>query len=258
MLRANLQIKIFIMCFLLFSCSTHAKLSVKKNKNNIDPQLHNELSENSKNIESLNTHLDSLSKLISVINSDLHQSLILLNNEIDLIRLRVDEIDSTYYQNSNNLYLIKDQINSLSQSYNEIAHIESNNKIEDIPPISELEFKNKYIESLNAYQNGNLKLSLSSFEYLISLGTNYDLLDNCEYWRGEIFFKMKKYHHAIDSFEKVLLYMESNRHDDALYKLATCYVYLGNDIRANYELDRLLRNYPNSEYVSKAKLMLSN
>ena len=33
MLRANLQIKIFIMCFLLFSCSTHTKLSVKKTKN---------------------------------------------------------------------------------------------------------------------------------------------------------------------------------------------------------------------------------
>ena len=257
MLKADLQIKIFIMCFVLFSCSTHNKLSIK-NKSNINSELHNEFSKNSNKIKSLDTHLDSLSNLVSVINSDLYQSLILLNNEIDLIRSRVNKIDSTYYQNSNNLNYIKDQINSLSQSYNEIAHIESNHKIEDIPPISELEFKNKYIESLNAYQNGNLKLSLNGFEYLISLGTNYDLLDNCEYWRGEIFFKMKKYHNAIDSFERVLLYVESNRHDDALYKLATCYVYLGNDMRANYELDRLLRNYPNSEYVSKAKLRLSN
>jgi len=258
MLKADLQIKIFIICFMLFSCSTYNKSLVRKTKSDTNHKVQDGILKNSNKIQSLTIDLDSLFNLFSDFDSEISQSLILLNNEIDFIRMKVNQIDSTYYQNSNNLNFIKDQINSLSQSYNEIAHIESNSNIEEIPPISESEFKDKYIESLNAYQNGDLNLSLNGFEYLISLGSNYDLLDNCQYWIGEIFFKMKKYHQAIDSFERVLLYLESNRHDDALYKLATCYIYLGNDIRANYELDRLLQNYPNSEYVSKAKLMLSN
>jgi len=167
-------------------------------------------------------------------------------------------MDSLYKETIKNIALLEDNINILSKSYNEIAQLKINNKIEDIPPISEKEFQEKYIESLGAYQNGDMENSLDGFKYLLTIQSNYDLLDNCQYWIGEIYFKMKKYHSAIIEFGKVFDYINSNKHDDSLYKLSKCYINLNNDKQANFELNKLINNYPNSEYVKKAQLILNN
>ena len=121
-----------------------------------------------------------------------------------------------------------------------------------------LEFKSKYIESLASFQNGNWENSLKGFKYLLSLGINNNLLDNCQYWIGEIYFKLKEYHSSIKEFEKVFMYRDSNKRDDSLYKLSKCYINLNNDKQANFELNKLINNYPNSEYVKKAQLILNN
>ena len=89
------------------------------------------------------------------------------------------------------LLLIENTILTLGKSYNEIAQIKSNNNIEEIPPINDNEFKQKYVESLEAYQNGNWNISLDGFIYLLTLDKNNDLSDNCQYWIAEIYYKMK-------------------------------------------------------------------
>ena len=98
---------------------------------------------------------------------------------------------------------IEDNINVLSTTYNEIAQVTFSDKIEDRPIISEEDFKDKYIESLALYQNGEWEKSLEGFKYLLTIGANNDLLDNCQYWLGEIYYKLKKYHFAIEEFKKV-------------------------------------------------------
>ena len=214
-------------------------------------------SNNSKAIENYNNLQNLSNRLDSIFLKNENQN-ILFNKSLNNLDRQIALMDSLYKETIKNIVLLEDNINILSKSYNEIAQLKINNKIEDIPPISEKEFQEKYIESLGAYQNGDMEKSLDGFKYLLTIQSNYDLLDNCQYWIGEIYFKMKKYHSAIIEFEKVFDYVNSNKYDDSLYKLSKCYINLNNDKQANFELNKLINNYPNSEYVKKAKLILNN
>ena len=179
-----------------------------------------------------------------------------LNDKIIFIEEKLEEIESENSIISESLLNIENNIKTLSNSYNEIAQISFTDKINDLPLISTEDFKERYVESLAFYQNGEWEKSLEGFKYLVTLGTDTDLLDNCQYWIGEIYYKLKKYHYAIEEFKKVFLYVDSNKIDDALYKLSKSYAFLGDHKNANKVLVQLVENHPRSEYVTNAKELI--
>ena len=179
-----------------------------------------------------------------------------LNDKIIFIEEKLEKIESENSIISESLLNIENNIKTLSNSYNEIAQISFTDKINDLPLISTEDFKERYVESLAFYQNGEWEKSLEGFKYLVTLGTDTDLLDNCQYWIGEIYYKLKKYHYAIEEFKKVFLYVDSNKIDDALYKLSRSYVFLGDYKNANKVLVQLVENHPRSEYVTNAKELI--
>ena len=199
---------------------------------------------------------DSLIKQLNKKNLDYEKNISELNDKISLLEDKSVYIDSTNSRIYLSLVAIEDNVNMLSTTYNEIAQISSINDIKDIPSISNEDFKDKYIESLALYQNGEWEKSLEGFKYLLTIGTNSDLLDNCQYWLGEIYYKLKKYHFAIEEFKKVFLYIDSNKIDDALYKLSKSYSHLGDQINSNKVLIELIENHHNSEYVKTAKELI--
>ena len=179
-----------------------------------------------------------------------------LNDKIIFIEEKLEEIESENSIISESLLNIENNIKTLSNSYNEIAQISFTDKINDLPLISTEDFKERYVESLAFYQNGEWEKSLEGFKYLVTLGTDTALLDNCQYWIGEIYYKLKKYHYAIEEFKKVFLYVDSNKIDDALYKLSKSYAFLGDHKNANKVLVQLVENHPRSEYVTNAKELI--
>ena len=179
-----------------------------------------------------------------------------LNDKIIFIEEKLEQIESENSIISESLLNIENNIKTLSNSYNEIAQISFTDKINDLPLISTEDFKERYVESLAFYQNGEWEKSLEGFKYLVTLGTDTDLLDNCQYWIGEIYYKLKKYHYAIEEFKKVFLYVDSNKIDDALYKLSKSYAFLGDYKNANKVLVQLVENHPRSEYVTNAKELI--
>jgi TolA-binding protein len=68
---------------------------------------------------------------------------------------------------------------------------------------------------------------------------------------------MGNYEQAILEFQKVFAYPNSNKYDDAQLKLGLCYMQLNNYDRAKGEFDKLLREYPSSEYAGRARSYLS-
>ena len=237
--------------FSFFSCS--ANKHQKSIQNNNPKQSSNIGFDNILKSISIN---DSLIKQLNKKNLYYEKNISELNEKISLLEDKSIYIDSTNSKIYLSLVAIEDNINMLSTTYNEIAQISSINDIKDIPPISNEDFKDKYIESLALYQNGEWEKSLEGFKYLLTIGTNSDLLDNCQYWLGEIYYKLKKYHFAIEEFKKVFLYIDSNKIDDALYKLSKSYSHLGDQINSNKVLIELIENHHNSEYVKTAKELI--
>jgi len=108
-----------------------------------------------------------------------------------------------------------------------------------------------------AFENRDYDTCIQYFESLIGSSTNHKLSDNAQYWIGEAYYGKRHYNAAIIAFEKVFTFPRSNKKDDAQLKLGLCYIRKGDKEKAREELNRLLSDYPNSEYVAKAEKLLS-
>ena len=259
-MRKTNNIYILISCSILFfSCSSVTEQSKKSNTDMMPTydDYKQQLDNLNKQFLVQNRRVDSIFTEINFLNNNQYELLVKLNNKIAYLDKVVTNHDSLYSSILIELSSLEDNIISLGHSYNEIAQIKSNDKIEEIPIISSVEFREKYIESLEAYQNANWDISMEGFVYLLMLNNDSDLADNCQYWIAEIFYKKKKYHQAIIEFEKVKdEFPGSDKIDDSIYQLANCYLKLGNKEQAEKYLLSLISEYQDSEYVKKANYLL--
>lgn len=118
------------------------------------------------------------------------------------------------------------------------------------------EFAKQYQIALNTYYSRKYKEAISIFDELLAIDMNNSLSDNCQYWKGECFYALRDFKRAIVEFEKVFTFVNNNKDDDAQLKLGLCYLNLNDKERASSEFNRLLKNYPKSEYVEKTKKLL--
>lgn len=119
------------------------------------------------------------------------------------------------------------------------------------------EYRIRYQDALAEYKKRNYKTAIRLFEELLAANPSHDLADNCQYWIGESYYGLGKYNQAIVEFQKVFAFTKTNKDDDAQLKLGLCYLKLGDTRKAREELERLLSNYPKSEYRSVAQRLLS-
>ena len=187
---------------------------------------------------------------------ELTNILVRIQNKLRILEDRASYTDSTNFEILNMLVMFENKIYSLTDSYREISELKTKGKIENVETMSDAEYREKYIEGLSTYQNGEYEKSLKIFNYLIDINPAHDLADNCQYWIGEVYYGMKDYKRSIKEFEKVFTFTGSNKDDDSQYKLGLCYVNIGNKSRAKDEFQKLLEIYPNSEYFQKSKQYL--
>lgn len=117
-------------------------------------------------------------------------------------------------------------------------------------------FRGRYDQALSLYNSRRYNEAVAAFDQLLSSGDNNSLVDNCQYWKGEAYYGLSNYEQSILEFQKVFVYPNSNKLDDAQLKLGLCYMKLNNNERAKLEFDKLLREYPESEYVGRARSYL--
>lgn len=114
------------------------------------------------------------------------------------------------------------------------------------------EFEMSYQHALSLYNNRDYRAAIQEFERLLSTSSTNSLSDNCQYWIGECYYGLANFNEAIIEFNKVFNHTNSNKYDDAQLKLGLCYLRLGDRAKARAEFERLLTNYPDSEYANKA------
>ena len=119
------------------------------------------------------------------------------------------------------------------------------------------DFKSKYDDALKQYRAKKYQDAISIFSELLVSDAENALSDNCQYWIGESYYGLRNYNQAITEFEKVFLFPSSNKVDDSQLKLGLCYFRLGDKEQARAEFDRLIANYPTSEYKATAQKYLT-
>jgi tol-pal system protein YbgF len=118
-------------------------------------------------------------------------------------------------------------------------------------------FSDRYQEALQTYRSRRYADAIRKFEALIATNTKHTLADNCQYWIGEAYYDQGNYTQAIVAFEKVFTYSGSNKDDSAQLKVGLCYVKLNDKPKAKDELQKLVNNYPKSEYTGIAKRFIA-
>ncbi len=80
-----------------------------------------------------------------------------------------------------------------------------------------------------------------------------ELADNAQYWKGECFYGIGKFSQALTEFTKVFAYQKTEKADDSQLKIARCYMAMGEKDKALSAFQKLVDEYPKSEYVDVAR-----
>ena len=237
------------------------RISVEQQKNKIIEleQLVKELNskiEYQENI--LNTLSEEFKDQLQIVNkydsssSEITQTLIKMKNKFEVLEDRAFYTDSVYFEIVNDLVQIDSKIQTLSSEY------KKSNSDNKVSTISEQEYSRRYYDALNSFiHNGTLQNSLNEFQNLITIDSSHSLSDNCQYWIGEIYYKQKLFKESIIEFDKVFAFTDSNKLDDAQFKVILCYINLKKDDLAIQSLNKLKMNFPDSEYIDKAEKLIN-
>lgn len=114
------------------------------------------------------------------------------------------------------------------------------------------DYRMAYNDALNNYFNNDFLQAIQDFRVLIEREPQGAFADNAQYWIGECYYSLEDYESAITEFKKVFSFDENNKSDHALFKIAISYQQLGRYLKARENMERFLRDYPDSELTSQA------
>jgi len=110
-----------------------------------------------------------------------------------------------------------------------------------------------YEQALSAFRSRKYDDAITKLQRMLDEEVPNDVADNCHYWIGEALFAKKKYKDAVGSFESALSYQRSEKKADAYFMIAQSYERMGNKAKAKAAFERVVKDYPTSTHVKKAK-----
>jgi tol-pal system protein YbgF len=122
---------------------------------------------------------------------------------------------------------------------------------------SSASFSRAYEEALSQFYAKRYSEAIAQFNSLIAQFPDHSLASNCVYWIGESYFGSGNYGEAVNAFNRVLSYPRSLKKDDALLMLGRAHMQLSQKEEARQAFDRLIKEFPTSEFVAKAEQWLN-
>jgi tol-pal system protein YbgF len=110
-----------------------------------------------------------------------------------------------------------------------------------------------YDAAVAMVKKGTFSEAIPKFQALLSSSVKEDYAPNCRYWMGLAYFGLKDYKNALEQFNGVFEFKFSNKKDDAQLMIAQCYEKQGDMKQAKLEYQKLVKLYPASEFVKRAK-----
>jgi TolA-binding protein len=118
--------------------------------------------------------------------------------------------------------------------------------------------KASYLQALDLFHERRYSEAAVIFQAALDDGIQEDLRDNCTYWLGECSYAQKRYSEALKFFGNVFSFRISEKKDDAQIMTANCYLRMNNIPKAKEAIERLIKVFPASPFVRKAKEKLQH
>lgn len=99
----------------------------------------------------------------------------------------------------------------------------------------------------------NYEKAIRQYEKVLQDYPDGTYADNATFWKAESHFALGNYAKAVAAYQKVFSYAQSEKTDDSQFKIALSYARLGDNRQAKTEFEKLLSQYPDSEYTGRAK-----
>jgi len=120
------------------------------------------------------------------------------------------------------------------------------------------DYVQRYENAILLYNTEKYAEAMREFNTLISEYPSNTYTINCHYWIGECYFGQENYAAALETFQKVLTMGTLEKNDDAVMMIGRCYYKMQDKMNARLYFNKLINDYPYSEYVEKARLHLSS
>jgi tol-pal system protein YbgF len=124
-------------------------------------------------------------------------------------------------------------------------------------PVNSASFSRGYEEALSKFYGKRYTEAIDQFNGIVAQFPDHPRVSNCVYWIGESHFGAGNYREAVNAFSRVLNYPRSLKRDDALLMLGRSYAQMNQKTEAREAFNRLIAEYPNSEFVAKAQEWLN-
>ena len=192
-----------------------------------------------------------------------------IKSNLQELSSRVDNVSQIASQNSVEIEKLKMKINSLSSKKTSVAPTPTTTPTQETttqPTMTEsptaLTDEDLYRKALDAYRQQDFDRARQLFTELLDKYPYSKFYDNALFWIGQTYYREGKYDKAIEYFDKIINECDAGTAPDcnkmpmALLKKAYSLIYLGEKDKAKELLERILREFPDSEAYDLAKRKL--
>jgi tol-pal system protein YbgF len=181
-------------------------------------------------------------------------SVALKKEEYARLKSKIDELKQTLNNKDNEISTLS---SSLAESKERVAAMQNTRETQPPTVRNDGDVRGMYQQALNKFYAKRYLEAVQMFNDLTNQFPDHPLVSNCYYWIGEAQFQLGGYQEAVEVLNRVLQFSQSSKKDDALLMLGKSYAQIRRPEEARKAFSRLIQEYPDSEYVSKASALLS-
>ena len=233
-----------------------------------DLTLRDEVSRNAKAVADLRKNTTEAGADITDNRSNMQQ----LRGQVDALRKDLAAIATRASRKDEEYKDIRDKLNEAIFKVNFIENFLGVGKREDLQDVGEKKDKatreiprgKQDKESVHAsayelFKDGKYDRARELFQNFLKQYPDTEYSDNAQFWIAECYYFEKKYENAILEYDKVSKnYPDGDKVPYALLKQGITFLNLGDKVSARLILQRVIKDYPNTNQAGTAKATLLN
>ncbi len=184
-------------------------------------------------------------------NTDLRQKNLKLEDDIQKLTARLNDAEAKYASEKDRADKAEDALKNAAAAAQPMTEVKKTEATETAMkteiPMAE------YEEALGAFKSKKYEDAAAAFQKMLDNKVPDEIADNCHYWIGESKYAKRNYKEALQEFDSVMAFKRSEKKGDAQFMIAQCYERMGNKAKAKEAFEKVVKDFPMSSHVKKAK-----